>query len=154
MKIKQCTDPNAPELTVMTRWMYEWWGEKEGYCIEEIAHMMAHSVNTMRLPQTYTIWLENQLVGMYQFSLHDLDCRPDLYPWLCNVYLIPEVRGKGILYEVMAQVKQSMIQMGWSNLYLFTTHTGLYEKLGWQFIEEIETFLPQAHWQRLYGYFL
>lgn len=154
VEIKQCIQPDAKELSVMTMWMYQWWGEKEGYSVEEIAHMMTHSVNSVRLPQTYTIWLEGKLVGMYQFSLHDLECRPDIYPWLCNVYIVPEARGKGILYDVMAHVKQYMIEKNWSALYLFTTYKELYEKLGWQFIEEIETFLPQAHWQRLYGFFL
>lgn len=154
VSIRQCTQADAPEVSVMTQWMYQWWGETEGYCMEEIAHMMAHSVNLVRFPRTYTIWLEEKLVGMYQLSLHDLDCRPDLYPWLCNVYLIPEARGKGILYDVMAHVKSCMKEMDLSCLYLFTIHKGLYEKFGWCLIEEIETFLPQAHWQRLYGYFL
>lgn len=154
VKILQCTQSDAPELSVITTWMYQWWGEKEDYSIKEVAHIMAHSVNAVRLPQTYTIWLEEKLVGMYQFSLHDLECRPDIYPWLCNVYIVPEARGNGILYDVMAHVKQYMIEKNWSALYLFTTHQGLYEKFGWQFIEEIETFLPQAHWQRLYGFFL
>jgi len=38
--------------------------------------------------------LEIKLFGMYQFTYEDLFVRPDIYPWLANVYIDEEYRNK------------------------------------------------------------
>jgi len=41
---------------------------------------MAHSLNEVRLPQTFGLFDGERLIGMYQFTLSDMFHRPDVYP--------------------------------------------------------------------------
>ena len=136
-------------LDQMTNWLYNWWGKAEGYCCEAVRAYIAHSLQPQRLPQTYGLFLGETLVGMYQFTNGDLFPRPDLYPWLANVYIEPACRGKGFGRFLLDSVRRSAAEAGLTELYLFTTHHDLYEKFGWTFLQEVETFL-EPNLQRLY----
>ncbi len=151
LQIEQLTEREPKALKQITEWMYDWWGKKEGYRKEAVYHMMSHSICTSRIPQTYLAKKAGILVGMFQISVHDLDCRPDLYPWLCNVYVAEEYRGQGVFSQMMRFLPKCLQTLGIQKLFLFTEHDGLYERYGWDFEEKIETFLPDAHWQRLYS---
>ncbi len=50
---------------------------------------------------------------------------------------------------MLSTVKDAARAVGVSELFLYTTHSGLYESLGWDFVEEIDTFL-EPRIQRLY----
>jgi len=88
-------------------------------------------------------------VGMYQFTNGDLFPRPDLYPWLANLYIDPACRGAGLGRFLIESVRRHATNAGLKELYLFTTHSGLYEKFGWTLVQEIDTFL-EPRIQRLY----
>ena len=74
-------------LDTITNWMYNWWGKPEGYLYEIVYACMSHSLQVNRLPQTFGLFLDGTLIGMYQFTMGDLFPRPDIYPWLANVYI-------------------------------------------------------------------
>ena len=80
----------------------------------------------------------------------DLYGRPDLYPWLVNVYVPEEHRGKSVCRFMMEQVGLTARNAGLSSLYLYTSHVGLYEKFGWKFVEEVPTFQEKSPIERLY----
>lgn len=102
---------------------------------------MQHSMEDNRLPQTYGVFLDNEIIGMYQFAYDDLSVRPDIYPWLANVYIDEKYRGKGygrrLLESVYDNAKENI---DFNKLFLYTKHIGLYEKFGWNFIGEVDTF--------------
>jgi len=147
LTVKRITD--ARDLDKITDWMYGWWGKAEGYAYDAVRCCMQHSLQTNRLPQTFGLYEGDALIGMYQFTNEDLFPRPDIYPWLANVYLDPRRRGLGYGRFLLSTVQRSAASIGLSELYLFTEHTGLYEKFGWTFVETIDTFL-QPRLQRLY----
>ena len=147
LSVRKITD--AAHLDQMTDWMYEWWGRREGYSYEAVRANMAHSMQEERLPQTYGLFWDDKLVGMYQFTNGDLFPRPDLYPWLANLCVEKSCRGKGFGRFLIESVRDSSKNAGLKELYLFTTHNSLYEKFGWTFVEEIDTFL-EPRMQRLY----
>ncbi len=81
--------------------------------------------------------------------MHDLDVRPDIYPYLANLYVQEDYRGNGIVKLLIDRALSEAKRLGLSELFLYTKHVGLYEKYGWEFIGEIDTFLlPRI--QRLY----
>lgn len=138
-------------LDIMTEWMYLWWGENEGHSREEIRCYMEHGIQQDRLPQTYGMFLDGTLIGMYQFRLDDLFARPDLYPWLANVYLDPAYRSRGYGTVLMESIlRNARDRLPFRELFLYTTHTELYERYGWEFVSEIDTFLEHNRVQRLY----
>ena len=139
----------ADHLDTMTKWMYDWWGKAENYSYKAVYSYMLHSLQGKRLPQTYGLFLDETLIGMYQFTMEDLFSRPDIYPWLANVYIDKAYRAYGYGRFLLNSVKKTAEKAGLKELYLFTTHEGLYEKFGWDFIQEIDTFL-EPRTQRLY----
>lgn len=147
IRIGRITD--LRDLDRITGWMYEWWGRKEHYSKEAVKCYMAHSFQTDRLPQTYGMYQGDSLIGIYQFVKDDLFVRPDIYPWLANVYIDFSCRGKGYGRLLLSSVKNSAVEAGLSELFLFTEHCGLYEKFGWEYAGTIDTFL-EPRLQRLY----
>ena len=113
---------------------------------------MEHMLCDDRIPQTYIAILDQEIVGMYQISMFDLDVRPDLYPWLINVYVDEKQRGKGICAALMRNAIKSFERLGLDEVYLYTRHSGLYEKYGWVFMGEIRTFWKEQPIRRLYQY--
>ena len=136
-------------LDTITNWMYNWWGKPEGYLYETVYACMSHSLQENRLPQTFGLFLDGTLIGMYQFTMGDLFPRPDIYPWLANVYIEEPYRGCGYGRFLLNSVKETAAKVGLKELYLFTIHDNLYEKFGWIFVQEIDTFL-EPRIQRLY----
>lgn len=148
LTIRKLTDTYY--LDTITEWMYNWWGAKEAYSLEEVRCCMEHSLQENRLPQTYGLFLKDVLIGMYQFTNTDLFSRPDIYPWLANVYIDKKYRKKGYGTFLLSSIKQMATENSGANeLYLFTEHEGLYEKFGWEFVAYIDTYL-EPKFQRLY----
>lgn len=148
--VKQLVNIDDIMLFTMVDWMYQWWGKKEGYSKEEIICYMRHSINQDRLPKTYGLFLDDQLIGMYQFTYNDLDIRPDLYPWLANVYIDERYRGLGYGDVLLSTVQNHAKDSQLVELYLYTTHTNLYERYGFQKISQIDTYKKIPRVQSLY----
>jgi GNAT superfamily N-acetyltransferase len=150
VEIRQILQPDEDLTETMTDWMYSWWGETEGYPREAVRLYVQNSCQP-RLPCTFGLFADGRLRGMYQLRLEDLFVRPDLYPWLANVYLEPSARGLGLGGRMLSSVRDHARQLtGFPQLYLYTAHQGLYEKYGWVLAGEIDTCLPQRRIQRLY----
>lgn len=135
----------------IVEWNYNWWGIKEGKTREEVEYLFRHSICKDRLPQTFVALLDGEVVGMYQLSMtDDLFGRPDIYPWLINVYVDESFRGRNICREMMQTVRENAKNAGLKELYLYTKHVGLYEKFGWEFAEPVKTFDATSPVERLY----
>lgn len=151
LEIKQLLDVDENILNIITTWIYERWGEKENYTFEEIKCFMKHSMQKDRLPQTYGLFLDNRIIGMYQFTYEDLDVRPDIYPWLANVYIAKEYRKKGYGKNLLLNIKEKAKEKTpFKEIFLYTKYTGFYEKFGWTFVSEIDTYKEIPRVQRLY----
>lgn len=133
-------------------WCHRWWGVRDGLTLDQIRYNMKHSLGTgKQLPQTFIARINGKTAGMYQLSMSDdLQSRPDLYPWLINVYVDEEVRGKGVCRALMESVAGNAKSAGLEHLYLYTKHIGLYEKFGWQFVETAPTFRADSPVERVY----
>ena len=119
--------------------------------MEQIEYLTEHSICTDRLPQTFVAIDEGVPVGMYQLSMSDdLFGRPDIYPWLINVYVGEEFRGRQICRKLMETVSQKAKEAGLSEIYLYTHHVGLYEKFGWKLVEKVKTFNEDSPLEGLY----
>lgn len=152
MKIVRLEESDGEIFKTICKWNYDWWGIRNNNSIEEVESYFKHSLcKKDRLPQTFIGIIDNKVVGMYQIAMtDDLISRPDIYPWLINVYVDKKYRGQGICRELMYTVKENAKKIGLSELYLYTEYKGLYEKFSWEFIEEIKTFKEDAPIQRLY----
>lgn len=95
--------------------------------------------------------LEIKLFGMYQFTYEDLFVRPDIYPWLANVYVDEEYRGSGVCRKMLESVKENAKQnTEFDELWLYTKHIDLYDKFGWEYVGNIDICVEEQRMQRLY----
>jgi GNAT superfamily N-acetyltransferase len=148
LRVERITEPD--DIETLTDWMFGWWGMRDGYTREAVKESMLHSLNRDRLPMTFGLFQNGTLIGSYQFTNSDLFVRPDIIPWLANVYLDPAYRGRGWGRLLLSTVKENArTYLSAPALYLFTKHEGLYEKFGWRFETEIDTHL-EPRLQRLY----
>ena len=152
MEIIRLEDENSPYFESIYDWNYAWWGVRDGIIPAEVRCTLAHSLNRGdRLPQTFVAVEDGQALGMYQLSMiDDLYCRPDLYPWLIDVYVAEPFRGRGVGRALLATVPENARNAGLTELYLYTTHAGLYEKFGWTYVGEVDTFRADSPRERLY----
>lgn len=150
MEIVKWLSAEGEVFRTLCDWNFEWWGHKTSGRAE-VESFMAHSLCADRLPQTFVALEDGVPVGMYQLQMSDdLAGRPDLYPWLANVYVDESRRGEGIGRCLMESVADAAAKLGLSEVYLYTHHVGLYEKFGWQFVEEVPTFSLDSPLERLY----
>ena len=151
MEIVKLTDKNSAVFARVCRWSYDWWGRDTGLSMEEVAYILEHSIHEDRLPQTFVALLGGEPAGMYQLSMSDdLRSRPDIYPWLANVYVDEKFRGKQVCRAMMNTVCENAAKVGLKGVYLYTHHVGLYEKFGWKFVEKVPTFKKDSPWEGLY----
>ena len=121
--------------------MYNWWGQRDEYSKDAVKCFM----------QPYGVFLDNEIIGTYQFAYDDLSVRPDIYPWLANVYIDEKYRGKGYGRELLESVFDNAKEnINFGEIFLYTKHIGLYEKFGWAFLEEVDTFKKEQRIERLY----
>ena len=73
----------------------------------------------------------------YTNTLCMVNCRPDLYPWLIDVFVAEPFRGRGVGRALLETVPENARNAGLTELYLYTTHAGLYEKFGWTYVGEV-----------------
>jgi len=151
IQFKQITEIDDENLNIMTNWMYNWWGEEEGYTFDGVRCFLQHSLQKDRLPQTYGVFCEGKIIGMFQFTYEDLGVRPDIYPWLANLYVDEEYRNKGIARILLEKAKEiAKLSINFDEIYLYTEHIGLYEKFNWQYVSELDTYIKNPRIQRLY----
>ena len=150
MEIRKLTSYTPAELNLVSGWMQAWWGEAGGYSPEQVRAYLLHAACENRIPQTYAAYHGGLLAGIYHIAMEDLFVRPDLYPWLCNVYVSPAHRGCGIGRALLQSVPGAMRSLGIERLHLYTTHESLYEKFGWTYVGPLHTFDQMQDLQRLY----
>lgn len=149
--IKQLINIDENILDTITNWMYNWWGGKDGYTFDAVKCFMKHSLQKDRLPQTYGLFLNDSIIGMFQLTYEDLNVRPDIYPWLANVYVDENYRGEGYGRILLESVKEIAIKtLDFKELFLYTKHKGLYEKFNWKYVCEIDTFNEKSRIESLY----
>lgn len=150
IEIIKITDKESIYITTICEWLLNFWGENEGFSPEKMYDYVTNSLCENRIPQTFAVLYNNTLAGMYQISMSDIDVRPDIYPWLINVFVNEKFRGKGIMREIMKSVRENMKILNIDTLYLYTKHTSLYEKFDCEFIESFKTYISPDDVQRLY----
>lgn len=131
--------------------MDNWWGIQDGYSFDAVKSFMKHRMQKDRLPKTYGLFSNDNIIGMFQLTYEDLAVRPDIYPWLANVYIDEKYRKMGYGRNLLENVKPiAQKAISFDELFLYTKHIGLYEKFGWKYVSEIDTYKDESRIERLY----
>jgi N-acetylglutamate synthase-like GNAT family acetyltransferase len=91
------------------------------------------------IPQTFIAFVDDKPVGCASVLESDMDTKPDLYPWLASVFVLPEFRHRGIGRKLVHQVMQHTKEAGSKNMYLYTPDRAhFYKNMGWKSMEEVK----------------
>lgn len=136
LEIKYLVDAkeHLPEISI---WLYNQWGVYyEDSSPFQWYQDLKSRLNKKEVPTCFVALIDDKPVGTASLIEDDMKTRPELRPWLADVYVLPEEREQGIATQLVSRVNQEVKDIGLDKYYLFTRHaTGLYLKLGWEIIE-------------------
>ena len=106
------------------------------------AKFLAKIIKEKRFEQTLGGWAKlfllvdgNTIVSFVTLSAQDCIADPDMTPWLGFFHTAPEYRGRrlgGLLLDYSCNVASNI---GYDKVYLATDHIGIYEKYGFNYLE-------------------
>ena len=130
-----------PDLVpVIADWLCAQWGEWAGRpSVQDWIPRIQRRLNRDRIPLTLVAMSGDVPVGTAALVECDLPTRPQLYPWIAAVYVVPETRGRGIGTALIRQLLKECQRLKVEELYVFNSRErNLYTKLGWAVIEVSE----------------
>ncbi len=111
------------------------WGH-EGNFMFYLDAMVHSSSEKEGLPRFYLMLKDEEIVGCYALLVNDFISRHDLMPWFACLFVEETERGKRLSQKLFAHAQEEAARAGFAHLYLTTDHQGLYEKFGWERIED------------------
>ncbi|HEY95687.1 MAG TPA: GNAT family N-acetyltransferase [Dehalococcoidia bacterium] len=84
------------------------------------------------LPNCYMMLKEGNIIGCFQLVKQELLIRKDLSPWITSVFFDEQERGKHLTSKLLNHGRTIAGKLGYSKVYLATSHIQLYEKFGFR----------------------
>src|SRR5690554_4097576 len=81
-------------IDIVSQWLWKEWASDKP--LEYIKYSTLHNIQTDRVPMTYVALHGDEPVGTASIWMNDLKCRQDLYPWMASLFVIENMRNKGI----------------------------------------------------------
>ena len=136
MKIEYLADHPEfiPELAKLH--FAEWSYLNPGECLEGKKQYLERNSGRNGVP-SFVVAVEGaELIGSASLIAQDMDDRPDLTPWLADVFVKPGYRGRGVATALIGRIEAEAKAAGIAMLYLYTPDAvELYRRLGWNMVE-------------------
>ncbi|MCE9598077.1 MAG: GNAT family N-acetyltransferase [Spirochaetia bacterium] len=128
-----------PDLIAqVAQWIHQEWGHFRDRSLQDIVRAIENGC-VAEYPFTLVAIMGAEPVGTASLKIHDMDLLQDFTPWLAGVYVPTIHRGKNIASLLVSEVEERARRLGFAQIYLYTsTGAKLYEKLGWNSIQELE----------------
>lgn len=128
-------------IPIIARWHFEQWGPLTGFAtLAEYVAFLESSTRSEELPTVLVAFLEGEGVGSGSLLACDMTIRPQLTPWLAQLFVLPSYRGHGIGTALVQAVAGEAHRRGYSRLYLYTSGElpRYYGHLGWTICERVQ----------------
>lgn len=125
---------------VIARWLFDIWGHATpGKSLDDWVRDVAAHANRERLPLALVGLDGDALIGTAALHDYDMETRPDLSPWLANVYVATEHRHHSYGSQLVQAAEAEARRLGIAKLYLYTPdQERLYRGLNWRPLERQE----------------
>lgn len=126
VSLRQCPE----RMDAAAKWFHEKWRVPESAYLECMGAYLQEETEY----GWYLCLAENRIVGGLGVIENDFHDRKDLTPNVCAVFTEEEHRCRGIAGNLLSMAVEDLRSKGISPVYLFTDHTGFYERYGWEFL--------------------
>jgi predicted N-acetyltransferase YhbS len=119
------------------------WGRSTGFSsVEEYERFLRDAARSRELPAVLVAKRGGKFVGSVNLLVHEMTTRPSLSPWLAQLFVIAEERGRGIGSALVRACLARFAELGFPRVHLYTaaatTLPAYYAALGWRTIGEVQ----------------
>lgn len=128
-------------IPTIARWHYEQWGRKSPTrSVESAAARLRGHLCRDATPLTLVALAGDVVVGSAALICQDMkDARPELSPWLADVFVDPARRRRGVASALVAALVEKARALGVETLHLYTPdQEKLYARFGFVVRERID----------------
>lgn len=136
MKIKFFSELTKKEVEFIAESNYNYW-KKYNPALDY--YESTHNIITMQnninnLPIGIALVDKNRIIGFCTLRQNRLKKHLDLNPWLCNVMIFDEFRGKGYSKIIINSACEKFKILGYNKIYAWTDQVpDFYKKLNWKY---------------------
>jgi predicted N-acetyltransferase YhbS len=110
--------------------------------VEEYERFLRDAARSRELPAVLVAKRGGKFVGSVNLLVHEMTTRPSLSPWLAQLFVIAEERGRGIGSALVRACLARFAELGFPRVHLYTaaatTLPAYYAALGWRTIGEVQ----------------
>jgi predicted N-acetyltransferase YhbS len=119
------------------------WGRSTGFSsVEEYERFLRDAARSRELPAVLVAKRGGKFVGSVNLLVHEMTRRPSLSPWLAQLFVIAEERGRGVGSALVRACLARFAELGFPRVHLYTaaatTLPAYYAALGWRTIGEVQ----------------
>jgi predicted N-acetyltransferase YhbS len=128
-------------LPMLARWHYDQWGPLTGASsCEEYAERLSEAAASRAVPSVLVAVSRGELLGSVSLLASELPARPELTPWLAQLFVEPTHRRAGLGAALVHAALERAGCCGYPRVYLYTSGTlpEYYRRLGWRVLERLD----------------
>lgn len=121
-------------IATLAAWHHAEWGHLyDGWTLEMARAELSSHAGADRLPTSLVLLEGTRVLGSVSLVLEDApEFCSEGSPWLANLYVLPEARGRGFGAELVRAAVRVAASQRIAELFLFTPeHSRFYQQLGW-----------------------
>lgn len=107
-------------------WVWENWDQHLDYKYEDTRDEFFSSAVTDKLPLTCIALDDDKPIGMIALIEVDYIDRPNLGPWVTDIFIEPAYRNQGIGARLFDKIYDVAYKLGYKKVYLWTEHPQRY----------------------------
>lgn len=141
MKIKRFSELDKKDLQMLIDRHYNHWVKFNPKMVRENTEYKFNELYIKdELPFGITLLDDSEnIVGFCVFKIENLKKYPEIYPWLSDVMIFPEYRGKGYGRKLICLGEEVLLKLGYKKIYVWTDQApDFYEKLGFKYLQQVE----------------
>jgi GNAT superfamily N-acetyltransferase len=127
-------------IKIIAQWQFDQWKDLTGFqTIEGYIAFLEKCIESTTIPYVLIAHSEGKLLGSVNLVACDMAIRSELTPWLAQLFVSPERRGKGIGTALVYAAVEHMRVQKFEKIYLFASGTlpRYYERLGFKVRERV-----------------
>lgn len=136
MEIKLFSDLTDKEVNYIAESNYNYWKKYNPILDykQSTGNIIAMKKNKDKLPIGIALIDKNKIAGFCTLRENRLKNHLDINPWLCNVMIFDEFKGKGYAKKMINFACKRFKSFGYNKIYSWTDQVpDFYRKLGWTY---------------------